>query len=634
MHKASLDDLYRPAQTPGPPGHDPETGCRAAGFAVGKSLMEIKKGIAVSSGVVVCRAWLLSDDELHIDRREIAPSEVSAERKRLLKAVAASSDDLRDLRDKTSRSLGKETGAIFDYHLGLLNDQHLLDDFAGRIENQHCSAEYSVRRTLRDFSKAFFDQSDPLFKDRVKDVYDLERRLLIKLMGKGRTRLAGVKEPVVLVAKDLTPSQTANLDKNIVRAIAIEAGGQTSHTAIIANSMGIPAVVGVEDLVRDVSSGDLLIVNGYSGVVIVNPDEATVSEHRLYEQRQMQFETRLDQMRDLPAVTRDGTAIELLGNIEFPSEVDNALHKGAQGIGLYRTEFLYLASDKEPTEEDHYNAYAAVAEKLKGKPLIIRTLDLGADKFWPHGETTIEDNPFLGCRSIRLCLANHRIFKVQLRAILRASVLGDIRIMFPMISSPMELKQAHMLLKDAMDECYDLGIPFRRDIPVGIMIEVPAAALMANVLAREVNFFSIGTNDLIQYTLAVDRGNQRVAPLFTAAHPAVLALLRDVMRISRKRKISTSLCGEMGGDPQFTVFLVGLGLRSLSITPHNIPKIKQVLRNITIKDAEKIARRVMSFEQPQQILNFLNDETRKVLPDIFSEEPLPLLTPAGAVAGG
>ncbi|MGC8552384.1 MAG: phosphoenolpyruvate--protein phosphotransferase [Phycisphaerae bacterium] len=595
--------------------------------------MDIKKGIAVSSGVVVCRAWLLSDDELHIDRREIAPSEIPAERKRLLKAVAASSDDLRDLRDKTTRSLGKETGAIFDYHLGLLNDQHLLGEFSSRIENQRFSAEYAVRRTLRDFSKAFFDQPDPLFKDRVKDVYDLERRLLIKLMGKGRMRLAGVKEPVVLVAKDLTPSQTANLDKNIVRAIAIEAGGQTSHTAIIANSMGIPAVVGVQDLVRDVSSGDLLIVNGYSGVVIVNPDEATVSEHRLYEQRQMRFETRLDQMRDLPAVTRDGTPIELLGNIEFPSEVDNALHKGAQGIGLYRTEFLYLASDKEPTEEDHYNAYASVAEKLKGKPLIIRTLDLGADKFWPHGEKMIEDNPFLGCRSIRLCLANHRIFKVQLRAILRASILGDVRIMFPMISSPMELKQAHMLLKDAMDECYELGVPFRRDIPVGIMIEVPAAALMANVLAREVNFFSIGTNDLIQYTLAVDRGNQRVATLFTAAHPAVLALLRDVMRVSRKRKISTSICGEMGGDPQFTIFLVGLGLRSLSITPHNIPKIKQVLRNITIKDAEKIARRVMSFEQPQQILNFLNDETRKVLPDIFSEEPLPLLTPAGAAAG-
>ena len=583
--------------------------------------MEIKKGIGVSSGVTVAPALVLSDDELRIGRRSITESEIPAERKRLLAAITAGSDDIRDLRDSTSRNLGKETGAIFDFHLGLLNDTQLMHTITQGIEQSHFTAEFAVHRALRDYGKNFLEHPDAYFRERIKDIYDIEKRLLQKLMGREKIRLSDVTGPVVIIARDLTPSQTASLNKDLVKGIAIEAGGQTSHTAIIANSMGIPAVVGLENMAHEITSGDMLIINGYSGLVIIDPDEATIAEHKLYEKRQIKYETSLNSMRDLPARTRNGVEIELMGNIEFPHEVDNALDKGAIGIGLYRTEFLYLASDREPTESDHYAAYAEVARRLAGKPVVIRTLDLGADKYSPFQDQIQEANPFLGCRSIRLCLANIRMFKTQLRAILRASVLGDVRMMFPMITTPMELRQAKMVLKDTMEELEEEGIQYNRHMKTGMMVEVPSTAMVPQLFVRECDFLSIGTNDLIQYTLAVDRGNQRVAPLYSAANPAVIKLIQNVARSGKRADRSVSLCGEMGGDPEFTILLVGLGLRTLSIAPHNIPQVKKVIRSIHTDHAENIARRVMSFENSQQIMNFLREETRKVLPDIFREDP-------------
>jgi phosphoenolpyruvate-protein phosphotransferase (PTS system enzyme I) len=583
--------------------------------------MEIKKGIGVSTGVTVAPALVLGDDELRIGRRSIAEAEIPTERKRLQAAITAACEDIRDLRDTTTRNLGKETGAIFDFHLGLLNDAQLLRSVTQGIEQNHFTAEFAVHRALRDYGKNFLEHPDAYFRERIKDIYDIEKRLLQKLMGREKIRLSDVTGPVVIIARDLTPSQTASLNKDLVKGIAIEAGGQTSHTAIIANSMGIPAVVGLENIAHEITSGDILVVNGYSGLVIIDPDEATISEHKLYEKRQMKYETSLNSMRDLPARTRNGVEIELLGNIEFPHEVDNALEKGAVGIGLYRTEFLYLASDREPTESDHYAAYAEVVRRLAGKPVVIRTLDLGADKYSPLHDQIQEANPFLGCRSIRLCLANIRMFKTQLRAILRASVLGDVRMMFPMITTPMELRQAKMVLKDTIEELEEEGIHYNRHIKVGMMVEVPCTAMVPQLFARECDFLSIGTNDLIQYTLAVDRGNQRVAPLYSAANPAVIKLIQNVARTGKRTGRNVSLCGEMGGDPEFTILLIGLGLRTLSIAPHNIPQVKKVIRSIHTDQAENIARRVMSFENSQQIMNFLREETRKVLPDIFREDP-------------
>ena len=581
--------------------------------------MEIKKGIGVSTGVVVCQALVLSDDDLRIGRRAIPASEIEKERERLTAALEASRGDIRQLRDQTTRDLGPETGAIFNFHLGLLDDPTLLDTFFQGIEKLRFTAEYAVSRTLREYSKQFLKQKDTYFRERVKDIYDIERRLITKLQGQERLRLADLTETVGLVAHDLTPSQTASLDKNKIRAICIDAGGRTSHTAIIANSMGIPAIVGLENITQEVNPGDTLIVNGQSGVVIINPDEATLEEHRKYEARQVEFERRLEPLRDLPAKTKDGTEITLMGNIEFPHEVENTLAKGAMGIGLYRTEFLYLASEKEPTEDDHYAAYAEAIRKLNGRPIVIRTLDLGADKYTPWQKRDAEDNPFLGCRSIRLCLQNLDMFKLQLRAILRASVLGDVRVMYPMITTPMELRQAKMVLKDVMEELDEDNIAYNPYLPVGMMVEVPSAALMASTYAKECDFFSIGTNDLIQYTLAVDRGNQKVASLYTGAHPAVLSLIRNVIRVGNRANISVSLCGELGADIEFVILLVGMGLRTLSITPHSIPEVKKVIRSIDMSEAQKVARRVMSFEHSQQILSYLRDETRKVIPEAYGD---------------
>ncbi len=581
--------------------------------------MEIKKGIGVSTGVVVCQALILSDDDLRIGKRAIPASQIEAERQRLSDALASSRADIRQLRDHTTKDLGPETGAIFNFHLGLLDDPTLLDTFYQGIEKNRFTAEYAVSQSLREYSKQFLRQKDTYFRERVKDIYDIERRLINKLQGHDRVRLSEITEPVCLVAHDLTPSQTASLDRVKIRAICIDAGGRTSHTAIIANSMGIPAIVGLENITSEINPGDTLIVNGQSGVVIINPDEATLQEHKKYALKQVEFEASMEKMRDLPARTKDGTEITLMGNIEFPHEVENTLAKGAVGIGLYRTEFLYLASEQEPTEEDHYGAYAEAIRKLEGRPIVIRTLDLGADKYTPWQKRDPEDNPFLGCRSIRLCLANLDMFKVQLRALLRASVLGDVRVMFPMITTPMELRQAKMVLKDVMEELSEGGIAYNPYLPVGMMVEVPSAAIMASTYAKECDFFSIGTNDLIQYTLAVDRGNQKVANLYTGAHPAVLSLIRNVIRAGNRANISVSLCGELGADIEFVILLVGMGLRTLSITPHSIPEVKKVIRGIDISEAQKVARRVMSFEHTQQILSYLKDETRKVIPEAYGD---------------
>ncbi len=581
--------------------------------------MEIIKGIGVSSGVVICPAFLLTEDEIRIGRRSIKIAETDTEKQRLRTAISLSSDDIRELRDTTTRNLGKETGAIFYFHLGLLNDPELLKAFINGIEEHRYTAEYTVHKALREYGKHFLEHPDKYFRERIKDIYDIERRLLHKLAGNDRIRLTDLDGPVIIVAKDLTPSQTAALDRKLVKGLAIEAGGQTSHTAIIANSMGIPAVVGLENITHETVSGDLVVVNGYSGVVIVNPDDVTIEEHKRYEKRVQSHESKLEGIRNLPAKTLDGVDIKLMGNIEFPHEVENALEKGAVGIGLYRTEFLYLAAEREPTEDDHYAAYAETIRRLGNRPIIIRTLDLGADKYSPFLDQSPEANPFLGCRSIRLCLQNIEMFKTQLRAILRASVLGDVSLMFPMISTPRELRQARFVLNEVMDDLDEHNITYNRHIRVGMMVEVPSAALLPHSYVDESDFLSIGSNDLIQYTLAVDRGNQRVASLFTAAHPAVIKLIQNVMRAAKRAETTVSLCGEMGGDPEFTLLLVGLGLRNFSITPHNIPQIKQMIRSIDSRDAQRVARRVLSFETPQQILNFLRDETRKVLPDLFRD---------------
>jgi phosphotransferase system enzyme I (PtsI) len=581
--------------------------------------MEIKKGIGVSPGVIIGQAFVLDAEDLVVPRRQVEQSEVGGEAERLGRAIAESMVELTDLRNNVTSKHGKEIAAIFEFHLGILKDKGLLKQILAEISKNRSSAEYALSTVTRKYAATLAQVPDRYMAERVKDIYDIEKRVLRHLLGEKREDLSHLTRDIVVIAHDMLPSQTAALDKLHVKGFATDVGGRTSHTAIVARAMGIPAVVGLGDITTEISGGDTVIIDGNRGVVIINPDAEQLAEHRELERKQVQFSAELNQLVELPARTLDGHEVSLWANIEFPIDVDGALKRGAGGIGLYRTEFLYLATadDHEVTEEEHYEAYADSLRRLGGKPLVIRTLDLGADKQTQAKAASPERNPFLGDRSIRMCLHDIPMFKRQLRAIMRATVLGDVRIMFPMISTLMELRQAKMVLNDVMEELEDDGIEFRRDIPIGIMIEVPAAALMAADFAKEVNFFSIGTNDLVQYTLAVDRTNERVAGLFCPAHPAVLRLVRDVIRAGGRNSIGVSVCGEMAGDPLYTLLLLGLGLTTFSMNGPDIPEVKKIIRSTTLENARQVARKVMSFDSERQVMHFLREETRKFIPEAF-----------------
>ena len=578
--------------------------------------MEIKKGIGVSPGVAISQAIVLDAEEYRIPERHVRCEALGEEIARLDEALARSRQEVTDLRDRTAMRLGGETAAIFDFHLGLLGDESLQKKIKQLIHSESLTAGFAVASVLRNFAKEFL-QMPPYLSERVKDVYDIENRILRHLIGQSRESLAHITEDAVLLAHDLTPSQTANLNRAHILGLATDAGGQTSHTAIVAKALGIPAVVGLTDVTTSVGPGDTVIIDGNRGIVIVNPDQATIEQHRQYERRLVEFEHALDALRDLPAVTLDGHEVTLLGNIEFPQEADTVLAKGGNGVGLYRTEFLYLGQETEPSEADHYKAYHQVLEIMQGRPVCIRTLDLGADKYTQARSPVPERNPFLGCRSIRFCFQHLDLFKTQLRAILRASTDGDVSIMFPLITTLMELRQAKMILRDVMEDLEEEGISVRSDVPVGMMVEVPSAALQCNQFAEEVDFFSIGTNDLIQYTLAVDRANERVAPLFTAGHPAVLRLVKEVIRAGQRHDVGVSLCGEMGSQLEYVLLLLGMGLRAFSVAPPTIPEMKKLIRSVTIEHARQVARRVTGFDSDTQIFSYLRDQVRQVLPEAY-----------------
>ncbi len=579
--------------------------------------MEIKKGIGVSPGVVICTVIVLDAENLLIPKRQIEPAAIPAELERLREALRQSGADLRKLRDSSVEKHGDELGGIFDFHIGLLLDKTIVNQLEAEITERHATAEYAVSVVMRRFASRFQAMSDRYLSERVKDIHDIERRILHNLIGQTQGDLTRLDHDVIVIAHDLLPSQAAALDRNRVRGFATDVGGRTSHTAIVARAMGIPAVVGLGNITSEVAAGDRVILDGNRGVVIVNPDPEQLIEHEEYQKKLRVLDIALSELRDLPAETLDGHVVSVQANIEHPDDITEALQKGAEGVGLYRTEFLYLTSEVAPDEEDHFKAYMRAIERSAGRPLVIRTLDLGADKYTQAQLAAPERNPFLGDRSIRMCLHDLGMFKKQLRAIMRASVFGDVRIMFPMISTLMELRQARMVLKDVEEDLEDEGTAFRPDIPVGIMVEVPSAALMANTFAKEVNFFSIGTNDLTQYTLAVDRTNEKVAGLFCPGHPAVLLLVRDVIRAAQRNNIGVSVCGEMAGEPHYTLLLLGLGLTTFSMNGPDIPEVKKIIRSTTMDHARQVARRVMSFDSERQVMHFMREETRKIIPEAF-----------------
>jgi phosphotransferase system enzyme I (PtsI) len=578
--------------------------------------MEIKKGIAVSPGISIAKSLIIDSEDYRIPRRPIEPSQRLTETQRVKNAFTAAIAELTRLAAAQGKSAGKIKD-IFAVHLRFLKDRTLRRKITDLVRSDLVTAEYAVSSVLREVAAHFTKVKDQYISERADDIYDIERRLLKQLLGRKRENVANLTEEVIVVARELSPTQTAGFDREYVKGIASDAGGRTSHAAIVARSLGIPAVVALEDFTEYVGGGDTVIVDGNRGIVIVNPDEQTIRRYREYSQEFTALEHRLDALRELPARTRDGVEIKLLGNIEFPDEAALVLEKGGQGIGLYRTEFLYLNSKTEPTEQQHYDAYARTLEVFKDRPVIIRTMDLGADKYTQSKRFAPEPNPMLGLRSIRFCLRNLTLFKTQLRAILRASTLGQVKVMFPLITNLQELKQARLILRDVMEDLAEQNIPYNKAIEMGIMIETPSAALTAYSLARNVDFFSIGTNDLTQYTLAVDRGNELVSTLYSAADPAVLRLIRTVLQDAHKARIDCSVCGEMASEPEHIMLLLGMGVRTISIAPPMIPEIKQIIRSVTIEESNQIARKVLSMNSESHISSYLRTAAREILPEAF-----------------
>lgn len=593
--------------------------------------MIFKTGIAVSHGVAIGPAFVLGAEEFRIPARCVygSPADgnesageqeiVDSEIERFHVSVDAVVKQIVDNEEMVRNRVGQQYGAIFGAHAQMARDPKFHSEVEALIRDKHFSPEYAITSVLNRLAEEFRSLPSPYLAERANDVVDLERRLLRELMGTRHEEMERLSEPVIVLAHNLTPSETAGLRKEHVLGFATEVGGRTSHTAILAGALELPAVVGTGGLLKHLSGGETIIIDGNEGQVIIDPDADTLESYRNSKQRLDTVARQLASLSAVEAATKDGERIQLLGNIEFPEEAVHCRELGADGIGLYRTEFLYLSRKDEPSEDDHYEAYREVVEAMDGKPVTIRTCDLGADKVGGGASHLTLDhiNPDLGLRSIRLTLDNVPLFKTQLRAILRVATLGDVRVMFPLISSLIELRQAKILLRDVAEELEDEGVPFRGDLPIGMMVEVPSVAICPEDFADEADFFSIGTNDLIQYTLAVDRSDPSVAKFYNSADPAVLRLIRTVTEVARSRNVPVSLCGQMSSDLKFLPLLVGMGLRTFSVTPQVIPEIKEVLRHLTVEKAEAVLAHARTLDLARDIEGYLRGELFKVCPELI-----------------
>lgn len=535
----------------------------------------MKKGISASKGYAIGYAVVKTKEEVVVTETKI--KDVAAEKARLANAVKVSEEQLTEIKEKAEKEIGADKAAVFESHLMLLTDPEFVGAVESEIESNSMNAEMALKNTVDKYLEIFNAMDDEYMRERAADIKDVGNRLLNNLLGKKDNALSKLEENSVIVAHDLTPSDTAQLDKSKVISFITDIGGRTSHSAIMARTLEIPAVVGMKDITTSVKNGDTLIVDGNEGTVIINPDEETLRKYKsLYEEFQKEKEE-LKKLINVKTIGKSGKAIEISGNIGKPEDVNKVIENGGDGVGLFRTEFLYMDRDSMPTEDEQFNAYKYVAEALKGKPVVIRTLDIGGDKKLSYLPLQEEMNPFLGYRAIRLCLDRKEIFKVQLRALLRAAVYGNIKIMFPMISSLSEILSAKEVLRECAAELKAEGKEYNDKIEVGIMVEIPAAAVTADELAKHVDFFSIGTNDLIQYTLAADRMNEKVSYLYNPMHPAVLRLIKMTIEAAHKEGKWCGMCGEMAGDENAVPTLLSYGLDEFSMSASSILKAKKII---------------------------------------------------------
>ena len=565
---------------------------------------EVMKGLGVSPGIGIGKAFIIDKGPINVTKNYVNDAEKELDR--LKAALEMAKEQLNELYISTIDELGEKEAQIFKSHEMMLEDDTFISDVEDRINREGVNAEFALNETSNVYIKMFQSIEDEYLRERSEDIKDVMDRVIRILMGVSSTDFSNIEENSIIVAKDLTPSDTAQLDRTKVAAMITEVGGKTSHAAIIARIMGIPTIVGLNNITDKIKDGDTVICDGKTGKVLINPNAKQLFYYNKKKNIEDDIKNELRNQVGLPSITKDGFKVSLSANIGVPNDVDMALENDAEGIGLFRSEFIFMNRDRQPTEDEQFEQYKEVLVKMGDKPVIIRTMDIGGDKNVPYIDIPKEMNPFLGYRAIRFCLGNVEVFRTQLRAILRASVYGNVKIMIPMISTMKELKDSKKILQQAKDELKSEGIKFKNDIEIGIMIEIPSAAIISDLLAKEVDFFSIGTNDLIQYTMAVDRMNSKLSYLYSQYHPALLRLIKGIIDNAHNAGIWVGMCGEAAGDPKLIPVFVGMGLDEFSMNGPSILRARYIVRNLNKEDMQKIARNTLDMENAIEVEEYLS----------------------------
>jgi len=585
----------------------------------GMSGQEVRfQGLGVGPGIARGIVFIHHPDDEEPPKRRIDESDIANEIVRFESALIATRAQILEMQQRIAEAIGAKDASIFDAHLLVVEDRTLIDEVLRTLEREKFNVEFIFAEVANRYAKTLSEIDDPYLRERAFDIHDVTRRVIRNLLGRSTKTLGAIDVPQIVVAHNITPSDTAMLNRQMVLGFATDVGSRTSHTAIMARSLNIPAVVGLKDISLRLQPGDQVLLDGNSGVVIVNPSDQTLWEYGEIEVKLEHVQQVLTGLRDTKSTTADGCHVILSANIELPEDVPLVIEAGAEGIGLYRTEFFYMNKNELPSEEEQFETYRSVAEAIMPESVIIRTLDLGGDKFLSHSHLPTEINPFLGCRAIRFCLDRPDIFKAQLRAILRAAATGNVRMMFPMISGLSELRQAKEILEACKVELRDEGKPFKEDIELGIMIEVPSAVLVADALAREVKFFSIGTNDLIQYTIAVDRVNERIAHLYEPTHPAILRLIEMTVTAAHANNIWVGVCGEMAGEITLTPLLLALGVDELSASAGLVPRVKKAVQTLDTKECNRLLEDVRDLDSAAEILERCEEVARRHYAELLS----------------